>query len=316
MQKRNDITETLKTIRHDLKAEIIIADLISTGLESDDFVVVPNGTFKRRYSSDIAYTSPLKLQNGHEPVGIYVNRDAIYDLMPEGFFHEKSDLKKNEPDPASKGSKKIKAEEKAARSFFLPFENELFWHKINLELEERKILFRFSENIFENLTPDFWNLDASADPVYVLRMVKYLQISYRFTGNCYLTGKCLGQILNEEVMVMLTERSVIINENIKDPVHSCCCLGSASLGSDFICSDSLTTTENVLHFLIGPVRNSRITDYLEKGPASEFLKCFAEFFVPAGLDVITTVLAAPYDYNFTLGSEGSGCMLGYTAVTA
>lgn len=66
MKKKGEIEEAIRNIRYDLKAEVILADLMTNGLESDDFVVIPNGTFKRRYSRDIAYTNPLKLQNGQE----------------------------------------------------------------------------------------------------------------------------------------------------------------------------------------------------------------------------------------------------------
>lgn len=232
--------------------------------------------------------------------------------MPEGFFHEKTDTNVNEPKNASKGSKKLKAEEKAARSFFLPFENELFFQKINLELEERKILYRFSENLFDDLNTDFWNFDPSTDRKYLSRMVKFLHFSHKISGNISLTGKCLSEILNETVNATLVESCTTINEFMKEGEKSGCMLGNASLGVDFICGNSFKTTSHILHFTIGPLKNTRITDYLENGTVTTFLKCFCEYFVPAELEVSSTILVAPGECDFTLQPTGDSALLGYT----
>ena len=270
MKKKVDIEEAIKNIRYDLKAEVILADLISNGLESDDFVVIPKGTFKRRYSRDIAYVTPMKLQNGQVPAGIYVNRDAIYDTLPEGLFHEKTET--GEPKSASKGSKKLKAEEKATRNFFLPFENELFSQKINLELEERKILLSFSENLFDDLNSDFWNFDPLTNRDYLSRIAKFLHFSHKIAGNLSLTGKCLSAILNETVDATLVESRTTIKENRNKGEISGCTLGNKSLGVDFVCGESFNTNNQFLQFTIGPLKNTRITDYLENGTVSTFLK--------------------------------------------
>lgn len=312
MGKKVDIGEAIKTIRYDLKAEVILADFISNGLENDDFVVIPNGTFKRRYSHDIAYVTSLKLQNGQVPAGIYVNRDAIYDTLPEGLFHEKTET--GEPKNASKGSKKLKAEEKAARNFFLPFENELFFQKINLELEERKILLSFGENLFDNLNSDFWNFDPSTDRNYLSRMAKFLHFSHKIAGNISLTAKCLSAILNETVDATLVENRTTIKENRNEEEKSGCSLGHSSLGIDFICGESFNTNNQFLLLTIGPLKNTRITDYLENGTVSTFLKCFAGFFVPAELEVGSTVIVEPGSYGFTLNNLSDSAVLGYTTI--
>jgi hypothetical protein len=314
MKKKGDIEETLRFVRHDLKAEVILADLIGNGLEYNDFVMIPNGSFRRRYSHDIAYAGPLKLQNGQEPVGIYINRDAVYDILPEGFFHEKTESRGHGSANASKGSKKLKAEEKAARNFFLPFENELFWQRINLELEERNILFHFSENILEHITPGFWGFDTATDSTYLSRMVKFLHFSYKITGDVTLTGKCLGLILNEEVTASLVEKDMALKENKNGQRNSCCSLGSTTLGAGFVCGDTMDSTDYLLHFAIGPLKNSRVADYLEGGTIAGFIECFTGYFVPAELDVLSTVLAAPADFGFTLGDYENGSVLGYTSV--
>jgi hypothetical protein len=268
--------------------------------------------FRRRYSRDIAFTNKIKLNTGFELVGIHVNRDSVYDTLPEGFFHQNTETNSNDSKDISRESKRLRDEEKAARNFFLPFENEIFFQRINLELEERKILNHFSENLFDEFSPEFWKLDQSLERKYLTRMVKFLHISHKIAGNTKLTEKCLEAILDENVKAILTKNNTPIKGNLKEgekdqnPV-----LGPAILGVDFVCGDEFMSTGYTMRFDIGPLRNSNIIDYLENGSILNFMKCFFGYFVPAGLEVNTNILVSPEKQDFTLEPLGEGAVLGY-----
>lgn len=311
MVKNNNIGQTIQDVSYDIKAEAVIADLLENGLESEDFVVIPIGIFKRRYSRDIAYSSTIQLKNGSELLGIHLNRDAIYDNLPEGFFHQNTEHS-NEPKNISKDSKKLKEEEKEARTFFLPFENEIFSQRINLELEERKILNRFSENLSDDFSPEFWRLDQSNDQGYLSGMVKFLHISHKIAGNTKLTEKCLEAIIDEHVTATIAENCTPVKAIQKGGKKKRnCLLGSAMLGVDFICGDEFMSMGHTMRFDIGPLRNSCINDYLKNGRISNFLKCFFGYFVPAELEISTNVLVSPDKLEFMLDSKGEGAVLGY-----
>jgi len=315
MVKNTDIGQTIQDVTYDIKAEAVIADLLENGLERDDFVIVPAGIFKRRYSRDIAYTSKIQLKNGSELAGIHLNRDAIYDNLPEGFFHQNTEHT-NESGNIARDSKRLKEEEKAARTFFLPFENEIFTQRINLELEERKILNRFSENLSDDFSPEFWRLDQSSDKGYLSDMVKFLHLSHKIAGNTKLTEKCLEAIINEPVNATIAENDTpvkVVQKNGKKKQN--CLLGSALVGVDFICGDEFRSMGYTMRFDIGPLRNSGINDYLKNGPILNFLKCFFGFFVPAELEISIHILISPDKQGFTLDPRGDGAVLGYkTAV--
>lgn len=311
MENTNKIKQTIHNVNFDIKAEAVIADLLENGLESDDFVVIPIGIFKRRYSRDIAFTSKIKLNNGLELSGIHINRDAVYDTLPEGFFHQNTEHS-NESKNVSKESKKLKEEEKAARNFFLPFENETFFQRINLELEERKILNRFSENLSDDFSPEFWRLDQSLDQGYLSRMVKFLHISHKIAGNTKLTEKCLEAILDEDVTAIIVKNCTPVKVNHKNGQRKQnWLLGSALLGVDFVCGDEFMSMGYTMRFDIGPLRNSTITDYLKNGRILNFLKCFFGYFVPVELEVSTNILVSQEKQGFTLEPLGEGAVLGY-----
>lgn len=311
MGNTNNIEQTIRNMTYDIKAEAVIADLIENGLESEEFVVIPIGIFKRRYSYDIAFASKIKFNNGLELLGIRINRDAIYDTLPEGFFHQNTEHS-SELKNVSRESKKLKEEEKAARNFFLPFENEIFSQRTNLELEERKILNRFSENLSDDFSSEFWRLDQSIDQRYLSQMVKFLHISHKIAGNTELTGKCLEAILDEHVTVTKAQNCIPLKVKHKNSdKNKNGVLGSALLGVDFICGDEFMTMGYSMRFTIGPLRNSGINDYLKNGHILNFLKCFFGYFVPAELDVSTNILISPEKHGFTLEPFGEGAVLGY-----
>jgi hypothetical protein len=312
MKKVEEIEQTIQNLHYDLKAEAVLGDLIENGLVRDDFVVIPQGTFKRKYSRDIDYTDKIKLNNGQELVGIHINRDAIYDALPEGLFHQKTETIAKEQKNISKESKRLKAEEKAARIFFLPFENELFSQGINLELEERKILSHFSENFFDNISPRFWDLDESVSRKYVSRMVRFLHISHKIASAPKRIEKCLEAILEENVAVSITKNNAFIKvKSVASKSVNECFLGSVNLGVDFVCGDTLNDMGYTILFNIGPLKNTCVTDYLENGAISNFLKCFFDYFIPVELEVITNIHVPPEKQSFTLQPSGEAAILGY-----
>lgn len=311
MKKNANIAQTIKDLSHDLKAEAVVADLVQNGLENDDFVVVPGGTFRRRYSRDIASAGNLELKNGSKLLAINLNRDAIYDNLPEGFFHQNAEHAPGSKS-ISKESKIIKEEEKSARKFFLPFENEIFAQRVSLELEERRILNRFSENLADDFSAGFWRLDQSPDHRYLSAMVKFMHISHKIAGNTGLTEKCLAAILTENVTATLLKNCAPVKVNHKNGTGEATGrLGSAMLGVGFICGEEFTDLGYTIRFDIGPLRNSGISDYLENGRISKFLQCFFGYFIPAETEVSVHVFVAREELGFTLETQGEGAVLGY-----
>ncbi len=313
MINSDKIPDLVKNILYDIKAEVLVADLIENGLKGEDFVAIPKGTFKRRYARDIDSTDEMKFENGQKVVRFSLNRDGLYDSLPEGLFHEKNVKSEKESDKISKESKKLKAEEKAVREFFLPFENEIFYQRVQLELEERNVLSRFSENLFDDIYPEFWNLDTSLDRKYVSRMILLLHFSHRIAGNCQLTAKCLETILDEKVSVEIVRTRNLDNGAIESNRNEeqKCLLGSGELGVDFVSGEKFDDLGKTMEFKIGPLKNSSAVDYLDNGSVAKFLKCFFGYFVPAELDVTSNIVVDELEQKFVLSEVGEGPVLGF-----
>lgn len=308
-----EIKETIQNVFFDIKAEAVIADLIENGINIDDLVSSRKGIFKRRYTRDIDSIGELRLNNGQSLIDICLNRDGFYDALPEGLFHERSRKSSDNKEASSNESKKLKQEEKATRNFFLPFENEIVRQGVMLELEERKILGQFSERLFDDIYPNIWDLDLHLDRKYIYRLALMLHFAHKIAGKVKLMAKCLEVIIEESVEIEIVNSSGLNDTYAlqnSSPGEKCS-LGNGELGVDFVCGNYEDKFGKTLLFKIGPLKNTKVSDYLVDGPLSKFLKCFYGYFVPVDYDVSLNIQVDRKEQYFKLNEEAAGPVLGF-----
>ena len=308
-----EIAASVNRITNDIKAEVVAASLIENGLDPADIVMIHDGSFRRNYSGDIAYAETIISANDQVSLGIHVSRDGLYDCLPEAVFHEQPREPLVSGHDMAKLSKKQKMEEKEARLFFLPFENEIFTQRIRVESEERKMLCRFSDNLFDEIYPQFWKLDRTLPKKLVSRFVQVLHLAGKIVGRSDLTARVLEVILDEDVRIKVTTQNLLKNVQAAAGAASSPGLGACSLGNDMICGGYIADNDPVMEFVIGPLKNSAVEDYLENGPCSRFLACFYSYFVPLEMVATTTISFANVRHQFMLGEHGSNVILGYNA---
>lgn len=302
MRNLDKIALSINNLRYDIKAEVIVADIIENGMNEAEIVTTPDGLFKRRFNQDISKAETRELNNGEKVLEIHITRDGIYDALPGGLFHDQPKESVSKGQEMASHSKKQRLIEHEARRFFQPFENEIFLKHVNLELEERKILNRFSENLFDDIFSEFWKLDRSLPHIFLSRMILMLHLAHKITGNLEMTARTLEIIIEETVKVNLIspEQPNKVSNHMSNDNHGA--LGFSELGKNLICGNHVNSFHPVLEFVFGPLRNSSIEDYLENGKISRFLECFIGYFVPVEMDVSTRVLVDKEEMSFTLDS--------------
>jgi hypothetical protein len=312
MRNFNEIVSSVNRLRHDIKAEAIIADIIENGLTTSNIVVYPEGLFRRRFNQDISDAEVKKLENGQEVLEFHITRDGIYDTLPAGIFHDHPKESANNGGEMANHSKKQRLIEKYARLLFQPFENEIFLKQIELELEERKIITRFNENLFDDIFSEFWKMDITLPQKLLSRLILLLHLTHKITGNFELMARTLEIIIEETVKIKLNyaeHHNDIYNDN---PVDDGGILGASAVGVDFVSGKLHNSTIPELVFEIGPIKNSSIEDYMGNGQISRFLDCFFGYFVPIEMDVSTKIIVNEEEMDFTL-DPASSPVLGYNS---
>lgn len=313
MKDLSAIKDSVNDLSYDIKAEIVIADLLENGLHQSEFMVFSDGLFRRRFKKDVSHAEVIKLNIGQEILGIHITREGIYDSLPEAIFHGPPEEGLTSGHDMAKASKTQKMEEKESRLFFLPFENEIFFQKIQLELSERKILQRFSENLFNDIFPEFWNLDRSLPKELVNKLMLFLHYTYKFVGNIELTAKALEVILNEPVTINVTAAPVHPDFYPAKDYQGPSLLGSSLLGQDMISGNQSEDHFTRLEFVIGPLKNTRIEDYLENGIITRFLDVFYSYFIPLEMIAKTKIKGTADHQEFVLNDEGTS-FLGFNTI--
>lgn len=314
MKESEHLTDLINNYPSDIKAEVLIADLIEKGFTPADFIVLFNSSFKRRYSSDILGAEKYQVNSFEETLAISLARDGLYDLLPEGLFHASPDSAITSGKGMASDSKKETRIEEETRKFFLPFENEFFYQRVELELQERLMLQKLNENNLNDFFLDFWKIDRSLNRELIIRLSMMLPFVRKIVGDFEMTANCLGAILNEKV-TQKTEYSSDSAIEIKTG-FDCneCVLGNTDLGVNMIIGSHSPENCKLIRFSIGPLRNGNIESYMEDGETDRFIKCFCSYFIPLEMNVAIDVFISQEMQGFVLDPDSTGAIMGYSTI--
>ena len=299
MSDYRSIAEALNSLPFDLRIEVIAADLIEQGIDPDDIVIKPAGLFKRRFSRDAEIVKVVENPMGEDELHLTLNRDGIYDTLPEGLFHQpksksafrrKSDMVSN--------VKTQRAEEDSARKFFLPMENEVFHLRSAIERTERKVFFDLEHSETNDLLINFWKLAEYRRYPTLPIMVKLMPIMYRISGNPEYIKTCYELLLR--VPVSISVRHTYADADLSMRGWR---LGSDTLGFETVCSDTIMDELPIYAITIGPVAAATIPDYQQGGRMLPYLYLLNTYFLCAGYDVDISIIPNETDCSFDLSRE-------------
>lgn len=305
MEQIDQFAEAVRKLRNDIRAEVVAADLFSEGLPADHLIAMHGGQHKRAYRRDIDDISCESYRSRQRYLVLRLNRDSIYDSLPQGLFHQQKA-------PADGGSlssmlddyRRGKEEEREARAFFTPFENEFFIQKTAIEALEIELLTCFAKNRFDSSFLEMLDIDPDLPGHLISKLISLLPYADQIAGNIPLAAQCLELILGEKVSY---EKKPCIPAEAS-LLH----FDLPRLGIDFILGEEVDPDLFFIEFSIGPVKKEDVPLYLEGGINRKFLKNFFGFFIAAELEVRTTIKTTEQEEQFSMGEEPGVALLGYT----
>ncbi|MCF6350050.1 MAG: hypothetical protein L3J23_03345 [Flavobacteriaceae bacterium] len=271
-EKLDSIYKELISVYQNIKAEVLIAEVEEkSDLKLEDIIINHKSTFKRSYRRDI-----ININNFIDStLTINLARNGIYDYLPEGLFHVEKENQRN--DSYAQRRKNYKEQEKNARTFFSPFENEFFNQRLQIEKNERELLNNFY-NLKDDFLIDFWKIDKSLPRAYILKLVKLLPYRHKIVGDLELTRLCLEKILDEKVIFKKTFGNSPSNKIKKSR-------NKYKLGVDLVLNNDNEVLQPLLDVIIGPISNQIIDNYLKKDGISKFVNTFYDYFIPIEIEV-------------------------------
>ena len=82
-----EIQNVLDEVPLDLRAEVLVNELIVRRFSVNDLFVKPVGLFRRRFDKDIHSVDVTQLNDEQVVQVLRLNREGLYDALPENLFH-------------------------------------------------------------------------------------------------------------------------------------------------------------------------------------------------------------------------------------
>jgi len=302
------VLEQLEKVDNDVKAESLLAVMLRNGFETHQFLTRLKGTFKRPHSRDINKFYLDESSHIDEFVSVELNRNGLYDVLPEGLFHQPT-LSGDSANMIAKYVAQARANrniEAEARKLFLPIEHEVFLAKLSLEDKEQNILEAIQQHNASNLLFRFWGLKYSKQVKGLNTLVYLLPMLEKVVGNFKLTAACYELILGEKVQIKKTlsaDESIAIEDSF--------ILDSAFLGQNTVIGNSIPSPFPVVEIEVGPLQNFSLSDYISKGVLFQTLQLLHEYFIPVEAEVREIIFPSERESGFILGDQNQPAFMGY-----
>jgi hypothetical protein len=259
-----------------LKAEVVCAELLeNNNLSFDQIKYIANSSFRKSFRTDVD-----TITDNAQGIEIAVNRDGLYDRLPEGLFHQTRGNSGSKVSEMVAEHKRYKAEEKSARRFFSPFEQEFFRYSQMTEQEERKLTGSMYDERMQQLFRNLWELDNQLPDEAVGKLLRIIPWASHIKCDLQLTTKTLEMVLGKPVSF---EESITESQQTAENSFL---LGDCGLGMDTLAGSGVYLPMAIWKFTIGDISGSEIGSYINGNSYDLFLRKFEDIFIPLDIDAV------------------------------
>lgn len=280
METLVDYFERLNHLPVDLRAEVVLAEMLDDGISLDDVIVNPVGAFNRATGRDISRTEWVEAQHKSQRwLQIDLNRTGLYDLLPEGVFHQPT------TNDASSSKENVLREmaiqrqrEQAARLFFLPIEQEFFRQRVRIEQGQQTFLSDADTSLTDDPLGWFWNLPDFLTPAQTKRLLYLLPVMSKLAGDLTAMNACFEQLIEERVSLQFDSPGMVFLQADTPP------LGQWELGTSSVFDGWLYSEEPMLCITVHIDRSAQVSSYLPGQDGRRLLEWLAGYLVPLDAD--------------------------------
>jgi type VI secretion system protein ImpH len=296
----------------DFKAVTLAAELIEQGsAAADNVVVLPLGPKKRAYAKEIdSITSYTSAYRNRQMLAININREGLYDMLPEGLFHQSpaSSVMITEGEMI-KDIAARREEEKQARLFFAPLETELYHIRTVVELYESHVDKKSDYDELVNIFLKEWREFKCFTNEQMVILLHVLPVIHEQRNNLTFISNVLSIMFKGHFELQYELKST--NPSTAETDRLATKLGTGILGVNFI-AGQVYEPEEELVITIGPVTANQMLNYLPGTGTAQALEVLLSYFVPLQTTINTKFVVEP-DYQKTvLGFEQENSCLGFT----
>ena len=302
MQRKKEYNSIAHTF---LRAETFCAEMLANGFPFNDIRLISNSNFKKSFRNEIddVHFNLNEETNVHE-MELVVNRDGIYDRLPEGVFHQsRGNSKTSTTGQMTEEYRRFRDEEKMARKFFQPIEQEFFRYSTLVEQEELNLAFGILNGDLKSELFGFWGIPYGLPEEPVKKLVQIMPWAKMIKGSIEQTAKALELILDKPISY---EQLEISGHNVPEQVND----GNLfELGIDTVIGSNFWEPSLTWKFKIENIKKKDIKAYRPTEAYGKLLKQFEEIFIPLQIDIIFDYTVLPAEDLETEDILGFGLSL-------
>lgn len=307
MENIQNLAKQITSLKYDIKAEVIINNLLKNkDIDEMQYVIFKDGQFSRAFRFDVLDSDVIDYDlDANQMLKIVLSRDGFYDMLPQNLIHAaRNDSPEKEVDGMIREYKIQKKQQKKARLFFQPFENEIFSYGVQIESFEQDFLSDLNGFLVPDMFYDFWGISRDLPSLLVSKFIRILPFAYKIVGNIELACEILSSLLEEKVTTSTKTYQKYLDED------QSILLGSSRLGLELITGNSYDDYSSHFNLQIGPLKNSNFSEYIHDGAMKKFVDLFYDYFFPIEVEIETVILLPEEKENFEFTSQQNS-ILGY-----
>lgn len=307
MEKLNNLAKQITSLKHDIRAEVIINNLLKNNdIDELQYVISKQGQFSRAFRFDVLDADVTDYDlDSTQMLKLELSRDGFYDMLPENLIHvARNDAPEKDVDGMIREYQIQKKQQKAGRLFFQPFENEIFSYGVEIEKFEQDLLSDLNGFLVPEMFYDFWGISRDLPSILVSKFIRILPYAYKIVGDVELACQILSSLIEEKVIINNKGYQKYLDE------EQSITLGDVRLGLELITGNSYDDYSSHFNLQIGPLENSNFSEYIHDGAMKRFVDLFYEYFFPIEVEIETTILLSQEKEHFEFTQQQSS-ILGY-----
>lgn len=294
----------------DFKFEVTLSSLIEQGCDANFIQIIRDGIARRSVSKDIEKIySQYNNETFEDHIHIHTNRESIYDMLPEGLFHQPLQRKRT-PDKEDivQEIKLHQQEEFFARRFFRLFEQAIDNTFVRIHQNESRYDYNVRYREFTDLFTQYWPVLKMLEHHQAVAFMYVIPLLSNIRINLKEIEESISFILNVPVSIIKIKLPAKEAEN-----HFEAHIGKVKLGVDLVLGKSFDDGQYDLKITIGPISSERMRQFLETAHDYIVLINLCELFFPDQVNIIFDFKIDPADSEFILSDDIHATYLGISS---
>jgi len=291
----------------DFRPEIIAASLVEQGYSSQFISIIRDGFFRRGFSKETENVElNYSLHELQDQLYIRSNREGIYDMLPQRFFHQPiyKSLNKDKED-ALEEIRIHREEEFFARKFFRLFEDMADRTLVDACLYEALYDRKISNPEFVELFISCWPIIKLLKHKQALFFMHIIPILHKVRTHYKQASEAISLILDAPVKIGKVKLPAKKADRYFESR-----IGENQLGVNLVQGSSFDDGEFDLRVTVGPISAHRMLDFIEPANGYRLLDELCELFLPADRFIIKEFKILPEESTLILSDEKHTTFLG------